>query len=957
MKPITIAMVCDFFHPNVGGVENHIYMLGANLIRRGHRVVVITHSHPPDRVGIRWLLPSVKVYYLPFVSIASSATLPNFFTFLPYLRTIILRERVQLIHAHASLSSLAHEGILHAHLMGVRTVFTDHSLFGFDDAASILTNKLLEAALRNVDAAICVSHTGRENTVLRASLLPEDVHVIPNAIVANQFKPAPIVKACDTVTIVVISRLAYRKGIDLLVATAPRICALFPHVRFLIGGDGPKMIDLLQMREKHMLQDRIEMLGPVRHSDVRDVLVQGSIFMNTSLTESFGIAILEAACTGLYVVSTRVGGVPEILPEDMISFANPDEDDVVRAMSEAIEIVSAGKHDPIQAHQRIKGFYDWSEIAERTERVYELVMESPQRDFWCRMQRTLELGRFAGLIFAIILVVDCLFFVFLQWWLPEEDMDHVRMHWDQSRFVEFVQEQDIDRKQAPSASISSRLRSTVCCVELPRLRRRVHKRFKFPLGHTSAEGDALPHALGCRDQWVGSWESSKHDDALIASAAIRIDPILPADRNDNKLYQFFFVWFSSNMNILSFGTGSAGPAFFGLGLREALITLLVVDVISCAVPAYFAVFGPKLGLRSMVHARYSWGYYGAILPSALTVFSMQGFLILNCIIGGQALASVSDHLNDTLGIVIVGVISLMVTFFGYRVIHWYETIAWIPNVITFIVMLGIGGKHLGNIPSPPAPASAAMILSFATTTASTMISWCIMTPDYGVYHTERASRTRIFSYSYAGFLTASIPSHMLGAAFAAAAPFVPSWKIGFDNGNSVGGLLEAVLSSSGGFGKFLTVLVALSVPSACAPTMYTFGSSFMTIHPLFARIPRYVYTIVSEAILIPVAIVGATHFYNTFVDILNVIGYWSAVFAAIVLVEHFIFRKDDFLRYDLKDWNQAGQLPPGIAAMFAFLCACGIIIPCMSQAWYTGPIAHEGTGDIGILGDGKNSIC
>lgn len=48
--------------------------------------------------------------------------------------------------------------------------------------------------------------------------------------------------------------------------------------------------------------------------------------MNTSLTESFGIAILEAACAGLYVVSTRVGGVPEILPQDMISFANPDED-------------------------------------------------------------------------------------------------------------------------------------------------------------------------------------------------------------------------------------------------------------------------------------------------------------------------------------------------------------------------------------------------------------------------------------------------------------------------------------------------------------------------------------------------------------------------------------------------------------------------------------------------------
>ena len=71
----------------------------------------------------------------------------------------------------------------------------------------------------------------------------------------------------------------------------------------------------------------------------------------------------------------------------------------------------------------------------------------------------------------------------------------------------------------------------------------------------------------------------------------------------------------------------------------------------------------------------------------------------------------------------------------------YETVAWIPAVIAFIVMLGTGGKHLGsNIPEPAEPASAASIISFATTIASSVISWCMMTPDYGVYHTSKASR-------------------------------------------------------------------------------------------------------------------------------------------------------------------------------------------------------------------------
>ncbi|KAF8805543.1 PIGA-domain-containing protein [Phlegmacium glaucopus] len=201
MEPISIAMISDFFHPAVGGVENHIYMLSANLIRKGHKVIVITHSHSPDWIGI--------LYYIPFLPIASSATLPNFLTSLPYLRTILLREHIHLIHAHASLSSIGHEAILHSHLMGIRTVFTDHSLFGFDDAASILTNKLMVGTLKNVDAVICVSHTGcqlfrRSEDDPNTLEVRRNLYVIPNVLVAEKFKPC-VQPSTDTITIVVLS--------------------------------------------------------------------------------------------------------------------------------------------------------------------------------------------------------------------------------------------------------------------------------------------------------------------------------------------------------------------------------------------------------------------------------------------------------------------------------------------------------------------------------------------------------------------------------------------------------------------------------------------------------------------------------------------------------------------------------------------------------------------------------
>jgi purine-cytosine permease-like protein len=157
------------------------------------------------------------------------------------------------------------------------------------------------------------------------------------------------------------------------------------------------------------------------------------------------------------------------------------------------------------------------------------------------------------------------------------------------------------------------------------------------------------------------------------------------------------------------------------------------------------------------------------------VLSMQGYLILYCIVAGQTLASISHHLNDTVGIVIISVLTLVVskssdtailanvclddylwipdsTLVISCLIHYqrhplplmpnrFECLAWIPNVVAFVVMLGIGGKrlHASNLPSYPIP-TVSTVLSFASFVAAGDISWCTMTADYGVYHDPKPSR-------------------------------------------------------------------------------------------------------------------------------------------------------------------------------------------------------------------------
>ncbi|KAJ3204602.1 hypothetical protein HDU67_009406, partial [Dinochytrium kinnereticum] len=317
-------MVSDFFYPNVGGVESHLYFLSLELMRRGHKVIIVTHAYG-DRVGVRYLTSGVKVYYVPLGLVYDQVSLPTLYCFFPLFRYILVRESIDIVHGHQAFSSMSHEAILNAKTMGLPAVFTDHSLLGFEDVSSTLMNKLLKFTLSDVNHVICVSHTSKENTVLRAALNPLSVSVIPNAVVPADFIPDPSARDPNKITIVCVSRLVYRKGTDLLVAVIPKICAQFPQVQFLIGGDGPKRVELEQMREKHVLQDRVTVLGAVKHSEVRSVLTQGHIFLNTSLTEAFCIAIVEAACCGLLVVSTKVGGVPEVLPDHMIVFAQPVE--------------------------------------------------------------------------------------------------------------------------------------------------------------------------------------------------------------------------------------------------------------------------------------------------------------------------------------------------------------------------------------------------------------------------------------------------------------------------------------------------------------------------------------------------------------------------------------------------------------------------------------------------------
>jgi phosphatidylinositol glycan class A protein len=354
----------------------------------------------------------------------NQCTLPTLFATFPLVRSILIREQIDIVHGHSAFSTIAHEVMFHGKTLGIRTVFTDHSLFGFADASAIITNKLLQMSLSLCDGVICVSHTGKENTALRAMVHPNKISVISNAVDTEVFTPDPSKRNSNRITIIVISRLVYRKGIDLLARLIPVVCDSHPNVDFIIGGDGPKRIVLEEVIERHELQGRVTLLGSVKHEEVRNVLVQGDIFLNSSLTEAFCMAIVEAAACGLQVVSTNVGGIPEVLPSDLVWLADPTVEGLIQAINSSIEDKLVGRVvDPLECHRRIQKYYQWQDIAERTLKVYDDVETKPVADLRSRLKILMTCGPGFGYFFVMVALIEHALYLLYSWLIPVKSID------------------------------------------------------------------------------------------------------------------------------------------------------------------------------------------------------------------------------------------------------------------------------------------------------------------------------------------------------------------------------------------------------------------------------------------------------------------------------------------------------------------------------------------------------
>jgi NCS1 nucleoside transporter family len=331
------------------------------------------------------------------------------------------------------------------------------------------------------------------------------------------------------------------------------------------------------------------------------------------------------------------------------------------------------------------------------------------------------------------------------------------------------------------------------------------------------------------------------------------------------------------MVVSSFAIGLLGKGIFHLGFVDAILVILFFNLIGILPVCFFSTFGPRFGLRQMVLSRFWFGWWGVKLIAVFNVLAAIGWSSVNCIVGAELIHSVNTNVSGAVGIVIIAIGTLLVTLFGYKVVHAYEFWSWIPTFIIFLIVLGTFA-HSGdfqNIPMGVGKSELGSILSFGSVIYGYATGWTSFAADYTVYQPVNKSRTKVFFATWLGLIVPLLFTEMLGVAVMTATDINGGdniYQSGYKD-SGAGGILAAVLFPHlGGFGKFCLIILALSIVSNNVPNLYSVALTMQVLARSTQRVPRFLWTFIATCVYIAIAIPGYSHFETVLEHFMNFIG-------------------------------------------------------------------------------------
>ncbi|CAH6311984.1 glycosyltransferase [Enterobacter hormaechei] len=301
---------------------------------------------------------------------------------LPY-QSVLKSQPLDLIHAHFAIDGLY--ALKLAQKKGIPLVTTLH---GFDVTVS---NKDLLASRSPAwinyllhqhkvksqgDKFICVS-----DFIARQALqhgFPES-KIIQHYIGIDVNKYQPRAKEDDQGIILHVARLVEKKGTAVLINAVKQVKLLNPDVKLVIIGEGPLLDGLKAQVTSLGLDQTVTFTGALPHVDVMawmrkaSMLVLPSITAKTGDAEGLGMVLLEAAVTGVPVIGTQHGGIPEAIIDEQTGFLVKERDD--KQLAERISFLMKDEHKRFEMGKNARIFisekFNLSKQTIKLEKIYQ----------------------------------------------------------------------------------------------------------------------------------------------------------------------------------------------------------------------------------------------------------------------------------------------------------------------------------------------------------------------------------------------------------------------------------------------------------------------------------------------------------------------------------------------------------------------------------------------------------
>jgi NCS1 family nucleobase:cation symporter-1 len=398
-------------------------------------------------------------------------------------------------------------------------------------------------------------------------------------------------------------------------------------------------------------------------------------------------------------------------------------------------------------------------------------------------------------------------------------------------------------------------------------------------------------------------------DAQLAygSKVVGVEPggvqFIPLQERHGSPIQLLWTWVSPNMEFATVAVGILGVLYFGLTFWQAVLAIVVGNVLGSMSQGILSTWGPRDGLCQMVLSRTGFGFIGNLLPAGLNALTAGiGWFAVNSISGALALHALL-HLPKELSLIIVVAVQLVVAFFGHNLVHAFERYAFpvltVIFVIASIIVLSKAHPGLPALTTDAPPALGGFFITLSATFGYAA-GWNPYASDYTRYMPPQTRSASVALWSGLGIFTSCTLLEIAGAAIVTARP-----KTAAVDPSSFTALLPTAI------GKLTLLAICLGAVSANVLNVYSGAMSFMSIGlKLPVASARAIVAVVFGLIGLVLASFGLKNAGTDYQNFLLVIAYWIAPWLGVVFVDRILRRGQltGALAQDRRHQNWAGPI-------------------------------------------------